>query len=285
MSDLEALIRRAPPRVCLDQPAAGVLRVLIDRPEKRNAMDHGVREALTGVIGEALATPACRALVLGGVGGVFSAGGDVHSMDNLSEDDARARMRHIHVLCRLLAGARLPVVSAVEGVAAGAALGMALLGDEIVVGERTRILFPFLKLGLTPDWGLLLTLPRRVGVAVARRLLTGGDVISGDRALACGLADERVDDDAVMATAVARAERLAALPPRAFARMKARLNEPAPTLAEALRREEDDQVICLRGEEFGEGLGAFLNKRAPDFRHHRFDVDMAAKEGEGHGRD
>ena len=285
MSDLDKLIRGAPPLVRLDRPAEGVLRILIDRPEKRNAMDHRVREALTAVIGEALATPACRALVLGGVDGVFSAGGDVHSMGDLSEHDARARMRHIQVLCRLLASARLPVVSAMEGVAAGAAVGMALLGDEIVVGDRTRILFPFLKLGLTPDWGLLLTLPRRVGVAGARQLLTRGDAVSGDEAVACGLADERVDDDAVMATAVARAERLAALPPRAFARMKARLNEPAPTLAEALHREEDDQASCLLSAEFSEGLSAFLNKRAPNFRDSRFDVGASADERESYGRD
>jgi 2-(1,2-epoxy-1,2-dihydrophenyl)acetyl-CoA isomerase len=81
-------------------------------------------------------------------------------------------MHHVHTVCHSLTRCRLSVVSAVEGIAAGAAVGMALLGDHIVVGPGTRILFPFLRLGLSPDWGQLLALPRRVGKAAAWRLLT-----------------------------------------------------------------------------------------------------------------
>src|SRR5690606_40294968 len=96
------------------------------------------------------------ALVFGGVDGVFSAGGDVPSMVGLNEEQARERMRHIHVLCRLVGGARIPVVSAMEGFTAGAAVGLALLGDRNAVGRAARILFPFLTLGLSSE-------ERRVG--------------------------------------------------------------------------------------------------------------------------
>lgn len=255
----------ADPVVLLDLPAPGVARLRINRPAKRNAIDHGVRQGFIDEITKLHADTSVRALVLGGVEGVFSAGGDVPSMVGLDEQGARDRMRHIQVLCKLLAGSRLPVVSAVEGIAAGAAVGMALLGDRILVGPNTRILFPFLRLGLAPDWGQLLTLPRRVGIGHARRILTSGQTVKGEEALKIGLADELVADAQLMDAAVERAGELARLPGEAFARMKQRLSQPSGTLAEELQREEDDQAACLRGDDFREGFAAFNEKREPDF--------------------
>lgn len=258
-------VLQASPVVLVDRPRPYVVRIRINRPDKRNAIDHDVRAALIVAVGEALADASTRALVFGGVAGVFSAGGDVPSMAGLSEAQARERMQHIHVLCQLLASAGVPVVSAVEGFGAGAAVGLALLGDHIVVGEGSKILFPFMKLGLAPDWGTLRTLPARVGLAVARRILTQGRVISGSEAHALGLADEFVADDDIMTAAIRRADELAQLPQAAFARMKARLNEPTATLSEELRREEDDQAALLLGADFAEGFAAFTEKRPADF--------------------
>jgi 2-(1,2-epoxy-1,2-dihydrophenyl)acetyl-CoA isomerase len=251
--------------VLVDRPAPHVARLLINRPDKRNAIDHAVRQQLTEALGTLLGDATVRAVVFGGAQGVFSAGGDVPSMVGLSAEQARERMQHIHVLCRLIAGAGVPVVSAIEGIGAGAAVGLALMGDRIVVGEGTKILFPFLKLGLVPDWGQLLTLPRRVGLPVARRILSDGAPVSGAEAHRVGLADTLVADALVMATAVAQATELALLPREAFARMKARLNHPSASLAEELAREESDQAVCLLGDEFVEGHDAYVNKRAADF--------------------
>ena len=228
------------PVVILDKPAPHVARLRINRPDKRNAIDQGVREALLDALDTILADTSQRALVFGGVGGVFSAGGDLPSMAGLSEAQARARMQHVHTLCRRIAGAGIPVVSAVEGIGAGAAVGLALLGDHIVVGEGTKLLFPFLKLGLTPDWGQMLTLPRRVGVPAARRILTAGAPVAGAQALAIGLADELVADADVMTAAVRKAVEWSKLPIGAFARMKARLGHPSASLADELAREETD---------------------------------------------
>ena len=255
----------AEPVVLLDRPVPHVARLRINRPDKRNAIDHDVREGFIEHLRDVLADGGTRALVLGGVEGVFSAGGDVPSMVGLSEEQARERMRHIHVLCRLVAGARIPVVSAMEGFTAGAAVGLALLGDRIVVGRNARILFPFLKLGLAPDWGQLLTLPRRVGLPTARRLLSDGHAVLGEEALRIGLADVLADDTEVMATAVRVARELALLPTEAFGRMKQRLNHPSATLEEELAREETDQAVCLLGDDFLEGYDAFRGKRAADF--------------------
>lgn len=253
------------PVVLVDRPAPHVARLLINRPDKRNAIDFDVRQQLTEALAALLGDGTVRAIVFGGAQGVFSAGGDVPSMVGLSEAQARERMRHIHRLCQLIAEAGVPVVSAIEGIGAGAAVGLALMGDRIVVGEGTRILFPFLKLGLVPDWGQLLTLPRRVGLPVARRILTEGVPVSGNEAHRIGLADTLVADAQVMATAVAQAAELTLLPREAFARMKARLNHPSTSLAEELAREENDQAVCLLGDDFVEGHDAYVNKRAADF--------------------
>lgn len=251
--------------VLVDRPAPHVVRLCINRPEKRNAIDHEVRQSLADALTSALADADTRALVFGGVGGVFSAGGDLPGMRGLDEAQARARMQHIHMLCRLVASAGIPVVSAVEGFGAGAAIGLALLGDHIVVGEGTQMLFPFLDLGLVPDWGQLLTLPRRVGVPVARRILTAGAPVSGAEALRVGLADTLTADADVMQRAVAQAAAMAQLPMAAFARMKSRLDNVSASLAEEFAREENDQAHCLTSDEFVEGFDAFANRRRADF--------------------
>lgn len=251
--------------VLLDRPADGVARLLINRPDKRNAIDLAVREQLALRIQEILADPGTRALVLGGVGGMFSAGGDLPSMVGLDAGQARARMQHVQRLCRLVAGLPMPVVSAMEGIAAGAAVGLALLGDFIIASPGTRVLFPFLNLGLVPDWGQLLTLPRRVGIGPARRILTSGDAVAGEEAWRVGLVDTLVPDDEVMPAAIRRAERLSRLPMEAFSRMKRRLDQASESLVEELAREETDQVVCLLSGDFDEGYAAFRDKRKPNF--------------------
>lgn len=249
----------------IDRPGPHLLRLQINRPEKRNAIDYDVRQAMIEALRNASGDASVRAIVLGGVERVFSAGGDVPSMIGLSDAQARERMQHVHVLCRLVADARVPVVSAAEGFCAGAVVGLALLGDHIVAGRDTKILFPFLKLGLAPDWGLLSTLPARVGLPRARRILSSGELIDGEHAFALGLVDEYIADGDVMATALARATTMTALPQDAFARMKQRLNHPAASLEAELQREANDQAALLLGPEFRKGYAAFTAKRAPDF--------------------
>lgn len=251
--------------VAVDRPAQGICRILINRPAKRNAIDFDVREQMYQALLAAKADAAVRAVVLGGVEGVFSAGGDLDSMGGLDEAAARERMQHIHRLCKLLGHFPIPVVSAVEGFCAGAAVGMSLLSDYIVVGQGSKIIFPFMGLGLVPDWGAMLLLPRRVGVAKARQLMTAGKTTSGEEAFRIGLADEYVGDADIMAAAIAQAETMALLPQAAFARFKQRLNHPSASLDEELQREEDDQTVLLLGPEFNEGYGAVMNKRKPDF--------------------
>lgn len=251
--------------VLFDEPAPGVARLRLNRPEKRNAVDHAMREALIEALNGISENGRHRALVFGGVGGVFSAGGDVPTMIGLNAEQAQERLRHGHRLARRFATLPLPVVTAIEGIGAGACLGLACLADHLVVGRNAKLLFPFLKLGLIPDWGTLHSLPARVGLARARRLLMEAATLDGAEAAAIGLADEAVDDDAVSATAVERAIRYARLPPRAFARMKTLLRESGTTLETLLPAEAQAQVACLLDAEFAEGHAAMMERRAPDF--------------------
>ena len=246
----------------MDRPAPYVARLLIDRPAQRNAIDATVRESLLAALTAALADPTVRAVVFGGVGGMFSAGGDLPSMTGLSREAARKRLRHVHAICRAVAQAPMPVVTVLEGVAAGGAVGLALLGDHIVAADGVRILFPFLALGLVPDWGQLLTLPRRVGIPVARRFLTANKPVGAAEALHTGLADAVVADERAMPTAIETAAVMARLPREAWTRTKRRL---AGALEEDLAQEEADQVECLTGFEFAEGFAAFRAKRPADF--------------------
>lgn len=251
--------------VLVDEPRAGIRRLRINRPDKRNAIDYAVREAFIEAFRELTSDASSRAVVIGGVDGVLSAGGDVPSMQGITEDEARARMQHIHTLVRLVAATRLPVITAAEGFCAGAAVGLALLGDHIVVGAGSKILFPFFKLGLIPDWASLETLPRRVGTATARRIMSDGRIIGGEEAYTLGLADEYVADADVMEATLDRAEQLSRLPGAAYARFKTRLGVSRERLEVVLQQEEDDQAALLLGPDFQEGFAAFTEKREPDF--------------------
>lgn len=252
--------------VLVDHPASGVVRLRLNRPDKRNAIDQATREALLEAATATFANPSNRAAVFGGSGGVFSAGGDLPSMAGLTEQQARDRLDHGHALCRVFARSPAPIVSAVEGVAAGASVGLALLGDHIVVGRSSRILFPFIKLGLVPDWGLLRSLPMRVGLGHARRIILSGTAVDGPTAVQIGLADEVADDEAVAQTAIERAEAYAALPREATARIRARLSAfGSLDMEEDLAAEVNDQTACLLHPEFHEGLSAQMERRAPDF--------------------
>jgi enoyl-CoA hydratase/carnithine racemase len=254
-----------PDVIKVDRPAPHVLRLLINRPDKRNAVDQATRQGLLEALTRAQSDAECRGVVLGGVEGIFSAGGDLPTMVGLSEPEARERMRHGHQLCRLVMGSRVPIVSAAEGVCAGAAVGLALLGDYIVVGRKSRFLFPFLRLGLVPDWGLLRTVPERVGLAAARKLFMSGHTLTGEEAAQIGLADDYVGDGDVMAAAVSRASAMTKLSPQAYIRTKKRLLEPSASFNQELQREENDQTELLLGPDFCEGYAAYTEKREPVF--------------------
>jgi 2-(1,2-epoxy-1,2-dihydrophenyl)acetyl-CoA isomerase len=180
--------------VNIDRRDDGIASVAINRPDKRNALNDEVRATLIAELPGLLRDATVHALVLTGEGGHFCAGGDIASMEGLDSKGARARMKDNHTIVRLIAESEKPVVTAIEGFAVGAGAGLAMLGDTAVIAEGGTIGFPFFRVGLIPDYGILHTLPRRAGGAKARQLLLYAKMVKAPDAVAWGLADELVSD-------------------------------------------------------------------------------------------
>ena len=252
--------------VTIDTPADGVVRIGLNRPEKRNAINPELRYALIDALTAARDDEDVHAIVIAGNGGHFCAGGDIDSMAGVTVQGARARMKSNHRMVRLIAESEKPVIAAVQGFAVGAGAGIALLADTVVMGQGATFGFPFFRIGLVPDYGLLYSLPRRVGVARARQIMLYARMLKGEDALDAGLADDMVGDGDVEARAVELARELAAMPPMAFAIAKRQLGLFPANLESALEMEAMAQAVCMTSSEFTEGSGAFKEKRKPNFR-------------------
>ena len=249
--------------IVIDYPADHVFRIRVNRPEKLNAIDYNVREDIYTALKENCHKPEVRVLVFGGVDGNLSAGGDLPSMENLSRKEAHDRLAHIHRLVREVLRLNIPIVTCVNGVAAGAAVGLALLGEYIIGEKGSRVLVPFLNLGLVPDWGMTLTLPARVGLPTARRIMMESQTLDSDAASKIGFFDELVEKGEAEARAVERAVKLARMPKAALGRLK--LSLQVSGLDSYLDQELVDQVECLTGPEFAEGFSSFMEKRRANF--------------------
>jgi 2-(1,2-epoxy-1,2-dihydrophenyl)acetyl-CoA isomerase len=252
--------------VVSETAAPGIAHIAINRPDKRNAVGPEARNDLIEAVTGALADSAVRSIVIGSTDGHFCAGGDIDSMIDLDVASGRTRMKDNHRMVRLLAEAEKPLIAAVEGFAVGAGAGIALLCDSIVLAEGGALGFPFFRIGLTPDYGILHTLPRRVGNANARQILLRAQMIKGQDAVDMRLADELVADGGAEARAVEIAQEMADMPPHAFALTKRHLAMEPQTLEAALELEALSQSLAFVGPELEEGRAAFAEKRKPKFR-------------------
>jgi 2-(1,2-epoxy-1,2-dihydrophenyl)acetyl-CoA isomerase len=252
--------------VTVDAPAEGVVRIGLNRPEKRNAINPDLRFALIDAFTAARDDDDVQAIIIAGNEGHFCAGGDIDSMKDMTVQSARARMKSNHRLVRLMAESEKPIIAAVEGFAVGAGAGIAMLADTVVLARGATIGFPFFRVGLVPDYALLYTLPQRIGVARARQILLYARMMKGTDAHAAGLADELVEDGAAETRALELAGELVAMPPHAFAIAKRQLGLFPTNFDAALEMEAMAQAVCMTGPEFAEGSSAFKDKRAPNFR-------------------
>ncbi|HEX7927563.1 MAG TPA: enoyl-CoA hydratase-related protein [bacterium] len=251
--------------VVIDRPSPSVASIALNKPERRNPIGPDVRDALIPALESVLADDSARAIVLCGSNGMFCSGGDISSMKQLPPQGGRARLKAHHKLVRLFAEAEKPVVAAVEGFAMGAGGGLALLADIIVMGEGAQMGFPFFKLGLMPDYGILYTLPKRVGMGVAKQALMLGTMYKGPEALAVGMVDKVVPDPQVMGEALKIAEELGSHSRFATAMAKQLLAKMPESLDGALEMEAMGQALLISSADFAEGTTAFMEKRKPKF--------------------
>jgi 2-(1,2-epoxy-1,2-dihydrophenyl)acetyl-CoA isomerase len=251
--------------VDIERHGRGVVRVVLNHAESRNAMGEVLRGALLPVFEDLFLDPACRVIIVTSALKDFSVGGDLSKMDTLADPKAgRRRMTSAHRLARVLLAADKPMIAEVRGYAMGAGAGLALLCDTIVMGEEATIGFPFPKVGLAPDFAIAHTLPRRIGFSRTRQALLYARSFKGPEALAIGLADDVVADADVQAKAMERAMELAALPSHALALTK-RMLERSDDAQAVLDFEATAQALCFATDDFREGVAAFREKRKPDF--------------------
>lgn len=251
----------------------GVLRLTIDRPERRNAVDDDMVRELIATFEAASADEAIRAILLGSTGDDFCSGFDVIGR-NADADAPRPRVGSIqrrlpvlaHRLVPLILSTQVPVVAAVRGWAAGLGLHLALAADFCVVADDARLWEPFAARGFTPDSGGTWLLPRLVGVARAKDLLMLGREISGIEAASWGMVHVSVDATAVEAHAAALAQRLAEGPTVALGLTKWLVHEGAGLdLERHLTNEGFALELSSRSADFREGMQALRERRDPRF--------------------
>nr|WP_194241135.1 enoyl-CoA hydratase/isomerase family protein [Solimonas terrae] len=237
--------------------------VTLNQPRRRNALNRALSSALAQTLADLQDDTTLRALVLSG-GEHFSAGGDLGDL-SVPALEMRKAMLGGQRSVRSLTGGRLPVVAAVQGTAFGAGFSLALACDFIVVDANSTFGAAFARVGLAPDYGLMWSLPQRVGIGMTREILMFCEPVRGEQAKAIGLADRLAEPGQVLAGAVALAEKLAALPPASVATTKAVLSRLPMPLDTMLAWEADTQSLMVGTADFAEGIKAFGERRAAVF--------------------
>jgi enoyl-CoA hydratase len=245
-----------------------VVVLTLDRPGRLNAIGHDtlteVNEALTRIE----ADPGARVVIVTGAGKAFSAGADITELDALDGPQDMSRfLKYFTDTYDRLSRLAKPSIAAVNGMAFGGGLELALACDLRVVARGARLGMPEIKLGLLPGAGGSQRLTRLLPAPVAKQLLLTGEPISADDAHRLGLVNQVVDDGTALDAAEQLAGRLAAGPPLALAAAKRLVDLGGPMALDAGIAFERETVAMLFGtEDRSEGVAAFLEKRASHFR-------------------
>jgi len=254
----------------LFQSGAGIARITLNRPDRLNsftdAMHAELRDAMARVKGDA----SLRVLLLTGAGRGFCAGQDLSEREvppGTEPVDIGATIeRNYKPLVLGLQALPLPVICAVNGVAAGAGANVALACDIVVAAKSATFIQAFCRIGLLPDAGGTYFLPRLVGTARAMGLALTGDKLTAEQAAQWGLIWRCVEDAELQPVVEALLQQLAAAPTRALAAAKEALHASAGnTLRTQLDVERDLQQALGRSDDFREGVAAFRAKRPPCF--------------------
>lgn len=250
--------------VTLSSPESGIALLSINRPDVRNALNQNVRKQLAEHFSVLAVDPEARCIVLTGGDKVFAAGADLRDIAECSPIDMH--LRNVQRLWQAIAGCPKPLIAAVNGYAWGGGCELAMHADIIIAGRNASFGQPEIKVGIMPGAGGTQRLTRAIGKFQAMKMLLTGLPISGEEAVACGLASEVVDDDKVQARALELARMIAAMPPLAVTQIKeVVLAGQDASLDAALMLERKAFHLLFASEDQKEGMRAFFEKRKPTY--------------------
>jgi 2-(1,2-epoxy-1,2-dihydrophenyl)acetyl-CoA isomerase len=248
----------------------GLATITLNAPDRLNAVSRKMIAEIKLCWEELAADDTVRAVLLTGAGRGFCAGADLADPDreaSATADSGAALEKFFNPVIRAMRALPKPIVSAVNGVAAGVGMSFALASDIAIAGKSASFLQAFARIGLVPDGGSTWFLPRLVGDQRARALAMLAPQIPAEQAKQWGLIWDVVEDAVLMATATEIARKLADGPTLALARIKDALNRSSGNdLSTQLDVERDAQRVLGKSEDFKEGVAAFLAKRKAAFK-------------------
>jgi len=250
--------------------AVGVTRITLNRPDVLNSFNAQMARELREALEDARADKTVRAVLITGAGRSFCAGQDLSDVPASAEGAPADLGLHLrgtyNALIKAIRKLELPVVCAVNGVAAGAGANLAIACDIVLASENASFIQSFAKVGLIPDSGGTFFLPRIVGLPRAAALMMTADKIDARRAYEIGMVYRVCSDETLQEDAMALASQLAAMPTRGLGLTKRALNASLTNDLEAqLELEADLQSEAGRTHDFAEGVRSFLEKRKPNF--------------------
>jgi 2-(1,2-epoxy-1,2-dihydrophenyl)acetyl-CoA isomerase len=257
----------------------GVLTATLNRPERMNSLSPELTSGLLAAVERASEDDKVRVMVLTGAGRAFCAGAEVSSDrmpaggNGASAPPARPRSERMNFragsveTAEAFANCDVPIIGAINGVAAGGGFGIALCCDVRIFAESARIGSIFIKRGIAADYGAAYWLPRIVGVSKAFELFYDGNVIDSTQALELGLANRVVPDEEFATEVRAYAEQIAAGPPMGYTAIRRLIIESVDSLDRLtfLDREWTAQSALLRTDDAAEGFRSFVERRDPQF--------------------
>lgn len=243
-------------------------RIVMDRPDHHNAMHEPMASELRDAVISLVEDDAVRCLVVTGTGGTFNTGADLDTLAGDPTDARRLRgiATRLHTAVYHLATAPKPVVTAINGVAAGGGLGLGLSGDVVLLADDARLEYAYTRIGLSGDGGSTYFLPRMVGYRTAREIALLDEPIDADTAADLGLVTETVPADVFTDRVAAVASQLAAGPTRAHAAVKRLLKRSDQRDLRGQLAAETDSLTRLTGtDDYRRGIEAFFENGTPEF--------------------
>jgi 2-(1,2-epoxy-1,2-dihydrophenyl)acetyl-CoA isomerase len=255
-----------------------IATITLNRPESNNAFDYAMMEAIDDAINDVAADKGVRVVIITGAGKAFCAGGDISYLGTLVEGrsefartvigDVVKGIGHMPTVVLKIRNMTKPVIAAVNGIAAGGGMGLALACDMRIVSEKARFSTIFIKRGVIPDCAASYNLPRLIGMARACELVLTGKIINAQEADRIGLVNKVVPHDELTKATLELASEIAKNPPLAVGLAKAALYRGLldPDLGAHMDYENYTQNALMGTKDFKEGIDSFMEKREPVFK-------------------